>query len=85
MYLSSAHCQDPQASGSGKTSQMLGYSKAKQVPILISFCSIQPALEPFQGWGIQSFSGQPLPGCDNLATLTVKDFFLISNLNLLFQ
>lgn len=37
-------------------------------------CSIQPSLERFQGWGMHSFSGQPVP--------VVENFFLISNLSL---
>ncbi|KAK4812888.1 LOW QUALITY PROTEIN: hypothetical protein QYF61_024244 [Mycteria americana] len=40
----------------------------------------QPGLEHFQGWGIHSFSGQPVPVPHHLI---VKSFFLISNLNLL--
>ncbi|KAK4808149.1 hypothetical protein QYF61_000129 [Mycteria americana] len=42
---------------------------------------IQPGLEHFQGWGIHNFSGN-LFQC--LTALIVKNFFLISNLNLTF-
>ena len=40
---------------------------------------IQPGLEHCQGWGTHSCSGQPV---QRLTSLTVKSFFLISNLNL---
>jgi len=40
---------------------------------------IQPGLECLQGWGIHSLLGQPVQ-C--ITTLWVKNFFLISNLNL---
>jgi len=40
---------------------------------------IQPGLECLQGWGILSLLGQPVQ-C--VTTLWVKNFFLISNLNL---
>ena len=40
---------------------------------------IQPGLECLQGWGIHSLLGQPVQ-C--VTTLWVKNFFLISNLNL---
>ena len=40
---------------------------------------IQPGLESLQGRGINHISGQPVPVP---TTLSVKDFFLISNLNL---
>jgi len=40
---------------------------------------IQPGLECLQGWGIHSLPGQPVQ-C--ITTLWVKNFFLISNLNL---
>jgi len=40
---------------------------------------IQPGLECLQGWGIHSLLGQPVQ-C--VTTLWVKNFLLISNLNL---
>ena len=40
---------------------------------------MQPGLECLQGWGIHSLLGQPVQ-C--VTTLWVKNFFLISNLNL---
>jgi len=40
---------------------------------------IQPGLECLQGWGIHSLLGQPVQ-C--ITTLWVKNFLLISNLNL---
>ena len=40
---------------------------------------IQPGLECLQGWGIHSLLGQPVQ-C--VTTLCVKNFLLISNLNL---
>jgi len=40
---------------------------------------IQPGLENFQGWGIHSLSGQPVPVPHHLS---VKNFPLKSNLNL---
>ena len=40
---------------------------------------IQPGLECLQGWGIHSLLGQPVQ-C--VTTLSVKNFLLISNLNL---
>jgi len=42
---------------------------------------IQPGLECFQGWDIHSLLGQPVQ-C--ITTLWVKNFLLISNLNLLY-
>ena len=41
---------------------------------------IQPGLECLQGWGIHSLLGQHVPAHHHLC---VKNFFLISNLNLL--
>jgi len=41
---------------------------------------IQPGLECLQGWGIHSLLGQPVPVPHH--PLGVKNFFLISNLNL---
>jgi len=48
-------------------------------PDQVAQSSIQPRLEHCQGGGSHRFSGQP-GQC--LTTLTVKNFFLLSNLNL---
>ena len=45
----------------------------------VAHSSIQPGLECFQGWGIHSFSGQPVPVSHHPH---IKNFFLISSLNL---
>ena len=55
------------------------YVQGCQPPDQAAQSHIQPGLECLQGWGIHSLLGQPVQ-C--VTTLCVKNFFLISNLNL---
>jgi len=55
------------------------YLQGCQPPDQAAQSHIQPGLECLQGWGIQNLLGQPVQ-C--VTTLWVKNFFLISNLNL---
>ena len=55
------------------------YVQGHQPPDQAALSHIQPGLECLQGWGIHSLLGQPIQ-C--VTTLWVKNFFLISNLNL---
>ena len=56
------------------------YVQGHQPPDQAAQSHIQPGLECLQGWGIHSLLGQPVPLC--VTTLCVKNFLLISNLNL---
>jgi len=53
--------------------------QGRQPPDQAAQSHIQPGLECLQGWGIHSLLGQPVQ-C--VTTLWVKNFLLISNLNL---
>ena len=55
------------------------YVQGHQPPDQAAQSHIQPGLECIQRWGIHSLLGQPVQ-C--VTTLCVKNFFLISNLNL---
>ena len=55
------------------------YVQGRQPPAQAAQRHIQPGLECLQGWGIHSLLGQPVQ-C--VITLWVKNFLLISNLNL---
>ena len=55
------------------------YVQSCHPPAQAAQSHIQPGLECLQGWGIHSLLGQPIQ-C--ITTLWVKNFFLISNLNL---
>jgi len=56
-----------------------GYVQSHQPPDQAAQSHIQPRLECLQGWVIHSLLGQPVQ-C--VTTLWVKNFLLISNLNL---
>ena len=55
------------------------YVQGHQPPDPAAQSHIQRGLECLQGWGIHSLLGQPVPVCHHFC---VKNFFLISNLNL---
>ena len=55
------------------------YVQCHQPPDQAAQSHIQPGLECLQGWGIHSLLGQPVQ-C--VTTLWVKNFLLVSNLNL---
>jgi len=55
------------------------YVQGKQPPDQAAQSHIQPGLECLQGWGIHSLLGQSVQ-C--ITILWVKNFLLISNLNL---
>ena len=55
------------------------YVQGRQPAAQAAQSHIQPGLECLQGWGIHSLLGQPVQ-C--LTTLWVKNFLLISNINL---